>query len=98
MDSSIEYSRSGSDKYFKMKRNQSRDSRTTADIGDKHGAKSFDDCIWIAGGFGRFQVFASIILTLAFTTGGEIVYGLAFLEKYPDYECQVGGQWLSCDR
>ena len=55
--------------------------------------KSFDDFIQIAGGFGRFQVFASVVLILGFMTGGEIVYGLAFLEKYPDYECLVDGQW-----
>ena len=59
---------------------------------------TYDEFLQAIGGFGKFQVFASISLILAFMTGGQIVYGLEYLEIYPDYECFCKEQltWSKC--
>ena len=59
---------------------------------------TYDEFLSKIGGFGRFQLFASVVLLLNFTTGGQIMYGLQFLEDYPDYECLENGKWGECDR
>jgi hypothetical protein len=48
---------------------------------------TFEESIEYAGGFGKFQVFIAFTLIIAFTTGGQIVYGIEFLEIFPEYEC-----------
>ena len=52
----------------------------------------------MAGGFGRFQWFSSILLILNYTTGSWLYYGLAFLEYYPQYQRLVNGQWVDTSR
>ena len=59
---------------------------------------SINQLLEMAGGFGFFQILSSIILVFALTTGGQIVYGLPFLTKYPEYDCLVGSAWKSCSR
>ena len=55
----------------------------------------------MSGGFGRFQWYVSVVLVLAFMTGGQIVYGLEFLEVFPEYTCMdvanPTGPWVECN-
>ena len=46
-------------------------------------AYSYDECLELLGGFGRFQWFVTITLILSFMTGGQIVYGITFLTALP---------------
>lgn len=40
-----------------------------------------------------------MLLIVAFTTGGFIVYGLEFLEDLPKrYECDIDGEWTECSQ
>ena len=42
-----------------------------------------------------------VVLVLAFVSKGWIIYGLPYLEKFPDYECQFSinpTKWVTCDR
>ena len=48
---------------------------------------TYEECLEKAGGFGRFQFFVAEVLCLCFTTGGFLVYGLPFLQKFPAYQC-----------
>ena len=61
---------------------------------------TYEETLNKIGGFGRYQYFVTITLTLGFMSGGFIVYGLPFLEKYPDYEClnMKTNVWYQCDR
>ena len=58
----------------------------------------------MTGGCGRFQLFICATLVMGFSTGGQIVYGLEFLEVYPDYLCRnttslsLNYDWFKCDR
>ena len=45
----------------------------------------------MAGGFGRFQWFSTILLVLNQQTGSWLYYGFAFLEDYPAYQLLVNG-------
>lgn len=62
-----------------------------------HGI-SYEKALFLCGGFGRFQYMSTTLLILAFMTGGQIVYGLQFLEDYPDYQCNTTGKWETCTR
>ena len=65
---------------------------------------SYDDCLELLGGFGRFQWFSTISLILSFMTGGQIIYGITFLTTLPEYECSnyytgySTWKWESCTR
>ena len=59
---------------------------TQASGKEEQAGVTYDQAIQMVGGFGRFQWYISVVLVLAFMTGGQIVYGLGFLEKYPDYQ------------
>lgn len=51
----------------------------------------------LSGGFGRFQLYVFVVLTLSFMTGGYIVYGITFLTDLPAYECKDALQrWKTC--
>ena len=50
---------------------------------------SFDESLSKAGGFGLFQVFSFIFLTLAMVSNGYMFYALPYLELFPDYICPV---------
>jgi len=61
---------------------------------------TYNECLERVGGFGRYQCYIATTLILAFMTGGQIVYGLEYLEIYPDYYCYDirTGEWDTCDR
>ena len=40
-----------------------------------------------AGGFGRYQCFLLLVLTLANNAAGMVVYGVAYYELEPPYLC-----------
>ena len=44
-----------------------------------------DSVIDMAGGFGRFQILASVIFTLVFITNGHLFYAIPFLVMFPKY-------------
>lgn len=47
------------------------------------------------GGAGNFQKCAAPIIAMTFTLTGNIIYGLAFLEKSPTFICKDG---LECEK
>jgi len=63
-------------------------------------AFTYDGFLKEIGGFGRYQLFVTITLVMAFMSGGEIVYGMQFLEKFPTYLCREikDGPWIDCNR
>ena len=65
----------------------------------------YEQALVKVGGFGRAQVYVSVVIILSFATKGWIVYGLTFLMKYPEYLCLEGGKdeggegsWRECKR
>ena len=46
---------------------------------------NFEEALKMCGGFGKMQWFVCLTLIPAYVSGGFIVYGLSFLEKYPTY-------------
>jgi len=58
----------------------------------------FNEAVMATGGFGRFQLISTLVLTLGLMTGSSIIFGVGYLIKYPEYDCKVGGQWTACDR
>ena len=45
-----------------------------------------------AGGFGRYQLLATIIMITGMISGGFVIHGLAYMELEPSYYmCDVGG-------
>ncbi|CDW84323.1 UNKNOWN [Stylonychia lemnae] len=48
---------------------------------------TYDESLLAAGGFGRFQWFTTIFITILFNSSGHLFYGLAYLELYPAYIC-----------
>ena len=59
-----------------------------------------DDVIRRTGGFGRFQILTTLILTLSFTSGGYVIYCIPLLEYMPeDYFCRTSttAPWEPCD-
>jgi hypothetical protein len=61
-------------------------------------AYEFDEAVLATGGFGRFQLISTLVLTLGLMTGSSIIFGVGYLIKYPEYDCKVGGQWTACER
>ena len=51
----------------------------------------FEQAVQRVGGFGLYQCIICLVLILAFMSKGWIIYGLPYLEKFPEYECQVSG-------
>jgi hypothetical protein len=41
----------------------------------------------MAGGFGRFQAFATVFFIMVFITPGHVLYALPFFELFPEYKC-----------
>ena len=48
---------------------------------------TYDQAIQRTGGFGKFQIMSTLILTALFNIGGQIIYGLTFMTVRPNYEC-----------
>lgn len=45
-----------------------------------------------AGGFGKYQLLATIIMITGMISGGFVIHGLAYMELEPSYYmCDVGG-------
>ena len=62
----------------------------------------YDEALKKSGGFGLAQFIICIILVLSFLSKGWIIYGLPYLEKFPNYECKFQNYhpstWTPCDR
>lgn len=67
-------------------------------ISNKKSPLDYDMALFRAGGCGIAQYLVGLIVILAFLTKGWIVYGLPYLEKIPQYECNNDKKWAECSR
>lgn len=59
---------------------------------------TFDDALYLVGGFGRFQYFSTLVLVWIFEVGFYLLYGYSLLTNYPVYQAKVNGEWADVDR
>ena len=51
---------------------------------------NIDDVYNKVGGYGKYQLYVTILMIFSYTAGGYLFYGTVYLELYPTYICPLG--------
>ena len=57
---------------------------------------SFDEALQAAGGVGRFQWIAAIILIMGKVSGDMVINNLIYFQLLPVFECHSASEWRQC--